>query len=255
MSAWTTPAAQAVFAAWLVLFAGGILVDTKPHRVAISAEGARALDTEVGSSGSSRLPESDDPASTGIPLTRPARSTIKGVPTSLAIAWVVVLTCFMPLNLAWLCVASSALGAFGNRVVLADDGDVGTSVDMTHPYLSALLRGFFVYLFLMSGLLLLDEAPFANGGPAQYVRLAGFLSLFSFMVSYQPRLFRALISVALERIQVRDASERQEPANGGSDKLHATIVRMELEGGAEPARNDPPGSDRLPDDRRSDVRV
>jgi hypothetical protein len=75
---------------------------------------------------------------------------------------------------------------------------------------SALLRGFFVYLFMTSGLLLLDETPFSSPSPGQYIRLAGFLSLFSFVLSYQPQLFTALIDSAFQRIQVRGRERDQE---------------------------------------------
>ena len=114
-----------------------------------------------------------------------------------------VLFCYLPLNLAWLCATSSTLGSLGSRANLSDDSINVASIDGTNPYVSALLRGFFVYLFMTSGLLLLDETPFSSPSPGQYIRLAGFLSLFSFVLSYQPQLFTALIDSAFQRIQVR----------------------------------------------------
>ncbi|HEU4688404.1 MAG TPA: hypothetical protein VFS23_08595, partial [Vicinamibacterales bacterium] len=72
------------------------------------------------------------------------------------------------------------------------------------------------------GLLLLDDAPFVNTGPVQYIRLAGFLSLFSFVVSYHPRLFSALLSAASQRIQVRGADGPQSLSSDTS-AAHATI--------------------------------
>jgi hypothetical protein len=96
--------------------------------------------------------------------------------------------------------------------------------------MSAVLRGFFVYLFLMSGLLLLDDAPFSNAGPSQYIRLAGFLSLFSFVVSYQPHLFSALMLSAFERIQVR-AGEKSQSVTASEQEVvkHTTVKTVELE--------------------------
>jgi hypothetical protein len=41
--------------------------------------------------------------------------------------------------------------------------------------LSGLLRGLFIYLFFISGLLLFDDKPFSSPGPGQYIRLAGFI--------------------------------------------------------------------------------
>ena len=175
-----------VFVLWLVLFAAGILVDTRPYREHISPSAVVAMET---------------PSAPGVP-SQPARPGTAHA-GSIFTAWLIVLFCYMPLNLAWLCATSSTLGSLGSRANLSDDSINVASVDATNPYVSALLRGFFVYLFLTSGLLLLDETPFSSPSPGQYIRLAGFLSLFSFVLSYQPQLFTALIDSAFQRIQVR----------------------------------------------------
>jgi hypothetical protein len=190
-----------VFVAWMLLFGAGILVDTEPYRVAISPTGAAALTPQI--------------AQAAPPATAP----------TLLRSWLIVLCCFLPLNLAWLCVAASTLGAFGNLANLGDDGMATRSRDTTNPYSSAVLRGFFVYLFMMSGLLLLDDAPFSDAGPGQYIRLAGFLSLFSFVVSYQPKLFGSLIVSAFQRIQVRggDNAAPQALANSESDTVRTSV--------------------------------
>src|SRR5205085_9784850 len=95
--------------------------------------------------------------------------------------------------------------------------------DNNNPYVAAFIRGFFAYLFLISGLLLLDDQPFTNPAAAQYVRLAGFLSLLSFVISYQPRLFNTLLVWAFHRIQAREGDE-QDPSKAkttDTDTLHA----------------------------------
>jgi hypothetical protein len=194
-----------VFVAWMLLFGSGILVDTLPYRVAISPSGAAAL----------------TPQATAVDSVSTVR--IDDLP-SLIRAWVIVLFCFLPLNLAWLCVAASTLGAFGNLANLGDDGVASRSRDTSNPYTSAILRGFFVYLFMMSGLMLLDDAPFSDAGPGQYIRLAGFLSLFSFVVSYQPKLFGSLIVSAFQRIQVRGGDNAsQAMANSEADTVRASV--------------------------------
>jgi hypothetical protein len=224
-----------VFVAWLALFGAGIMMDTAPYRAAISPEGARQLRAE-GRAASDERERPPDPliaanqpeAEGGLPGQRGAASG--PLPGQLR-SWAVVLLCFLPLNLAWLCVLASTLGAIGNLANLSDDNEVAKRSDFSNPIISAILRGFFVYLFLMSGLLLLDHAPFSNAGPSQYIRLAGFLSLFSFVVSYQPHLFGALIVSAFERIQVRAGD-----GHGGSDNLpnapaqqRTTIKSVEVE--------------------------
>ena len=197
-----------VLLCWMLLFGGGILVDTEPYRIAISPSGAAALAAgDTASNAAARVVA----AATDRP--------------SLLVSWLVVLCCFLPLNLAWLCVASSTLGAFGNLANLGDDGMGTRSRDTTNPYVSSVLRGFFVYLFMMSGLLLLDDAPFSDAGPGQYIRLAGFLSLFSFVVSYQPKLFGSLILSAFQRIQVRggDNAAPHAMASSEQDTVRASV--------------------------------
>lgn len=209
--------AFAVFVVWMALFAGGILVDTKPYRLEISASGVAALER-------ASSPQNESSAQGGngsrAQATAPAGAPAGGPRPTKAQAWIVVLLCFLPLNLAWICAASSTLGAFGNRANLSDDQISRRFRDLSNPYVSAVLRGFFIYLFMLSGLLLLDDAPFSNPAPGQYVRLAGFLSLFSFLVSYQPRLFSVLIVWAFQRIQVREGETEE---NGTEASLTDTV--------------------------------
>ena len=181
-------AAFVVFAAWIVLFGFGILVDTTRFRQTISSGG-----------------------------------TVR--------AWLTVIFSFLPLNLVWLCAISSTLGAFGNRSNLTNDRAGRKLRDNDNPYVAAIIRGFFAYLFLISGLLLLDDQPFTNPSAAQYVRLAGFLSLLSFVISYQPRFFNTLILGALQRIQAREGGEdhavnHPPKATTDTDTVHA--VRTEV---------------------------
>ena len=215
-----------IFALWLVLLGAGIMVDTTRYRIAISADGAQRLRAEGqstdGAVGVSPPAIADAGDSIQNEQSRAATSaeTLTGAP-ALGHAWLVVLFCFLPLNLAWLCVCASTLGGVGNLAHLGADDTSIAGCDTSNPVLSAVLRGFFVYLFLMSGLLLLDGTPFSNAGPSQYLRLAGFLSLFSFVVSYHPNLFGTLIMSAFERIQVRAQHE-----NGASPPtVQHTAVR------------------------------
>jgi hypothetical protein len=211
-------AAFLVFGLWLCIFAGGILVDTEPYRVSISSGGAAKLRTEP-ADGTAGL-------SASAPVTAPSSQAAVAAPGKIT-SWAVVLLCFLPLNLVWVCAASSALGAFGNRANLGSDQHEKRSRDDSNPYLSAVLRGFFAYLFLTSGLLLLDDAPFSHPAPGQYIRLAGFLSLLCFVVSYQPRLFNTLIVWAFQRIEVR---EGQDPERDGTETetLHATHTTLDV---------------------------
>jgi hypothetical protein len=225
LSALQCAAGFLVFVAWLGLFGAGIMVDTSPYRIAISSEGARQLRVEGQPASGEQAGAQGPPAVQTESQTVPPPARTPGLPQS----WLVVLLCFLPLNLAWLCVSASTLGAMGNLANLGDDRDSRGFPDASNPLMSAILRGFFVYLFLMSGLLLLDHAPFSNAGPSQYIRLAGFLSLFSFVVSYHPHLFGALIVSAFERIQVRAGDGNGAGGSATNVQQHTSIKTVEME--------------------------
>lgn len=210
--------ASLVLISWLFLFAGGILVDTTPYRCVISPSGVQVLVDEANTSGPR-----------GVAVCTPAQQQgaglwVPGWPQSwskayvLAVSWLAVLLFFLPLNLALVCATAGTLGAFGGKANLQDDSTPHNSRDESNPYVSGLLRGFFVYLFMISGLLLFDDKPFSNPGPGQYIRFAGFLSLFSFVVNYQPFLFTTLIEGAFQRISAR---------RGGADTTPDNVTRKE----------------------------
>ena len=134
-----------VFASWLALFAGGILVDTRPYRMRVSPDGVAALEAEArlgrddgGTQGQTPADKSqpDARASDSAPgagasgQTASDRQAARG---SLLAAWGVVMMCFLPLNLAWLCVASSTLGALGSEANLSDDESSAASRDTSNP--------------------------------------------------------------------------------------------------------------------------
>jgi hypothetical protein len=230
-----------VFVGWLGLFAGGILIDTKPYRLKISPGGVAAESQAQGTpSNVSAAPATSttvtavtaaaNAVTTAASSLNTASTSLNTAVTALATAtadlatqkspsvafsWFVVLTCYLPVNLAWICVTSSTLGAFGEQANLSRTPSSRRMQQTSNPYVSAILRGFFVYLFMLSGLLLLDDSPFTAPSAGQYVRLSGFLSLFSFVVSYQPRLFNVLIVWAFHRIQAKE----------GDDPTHAAIAR------------------------------
>jgi hypothetical protein len=215
LSAFECGTAVGVFIAWIALFAVGILVDTEPYRRVISPTAVTKLATEATGAQRQEAAKAAAPA--------PPVSSRSGLMKS----WAIVIFCFLPVNLVWLCATSSTLGAFGNRANLTNDRAGRQARDNNNPYIAAVLRGFFAYLFLISGLLLLDDAPFSNPAPAQYVRLAGFLSLLSFVISYQPRFFNTLIVWAFHRIQAREGQENEDSGKTSTD-THAFRKTVEI---------------------------
>jgi hypothetical protein len=112
-----------------------------------------------------------------------------------------ILICFTPTNLAFLSCTAGVLGAVGRSLKLVDSGDRPPS-DETHPLLSAVIRGLFVFLVVISGLLALLENPIlGTASPGQYVRYAGLISLTSFVVNYDPSVFATLLDQVRERME------------------------------------------------------
>jgi hypothetical protein len=198
---------------WLNLFAGGIFIDTKPSRCVISADGVAALARQPSTNSGGEANPCPSTDAQGQTIERP----------SLPVAWFIAVVFFLPLNLALLCATAGVLGTFGNLANLYHDQMALSSQDNTNPYISGLLRGFFVYLFVISGMLVLDDAPFSNSSPAQYIRLAGFLSLLSFIVNYQPHIFGKLVDIAQNRFpHGKDATVMTAQDRDG--KNEATVV-------------------------------
>ena len=192
---------------WLSLFAGGITMDTTKFRCVISPGGATKLAAE-GMPGQS--------------VGELCKNEVVWVPAwpakladtyRVAVSWLAILLFFLPLNLAMVSATAGALGAFGNKAHLEPDERPSESLDTSSPLMSGLLRGLFVYLFFISGLMLFDDKPFSSPGPGQYIRLAGFVSLISFLVNYRPHLFATISDWAYERINTRKVVPQKSSAD------------------------------------------
>jgi hypothetical protein len=162
---------------WISLFAAGVIVDSSPYRTQITS----------GSSSETSM--------------------------SLVMAWFVVLLCFTPTNIALLSMFSGLLGALGRKATLHEvpdeDGDENEfPADPINPYLSGVIRGFFVYLAIISGTVIVLETPFSSPTQEQYIRLAGILSVVSFIISYNPRNFGSFIQRALDALKRKPKKNR-----------------------------------------------
>ena len=213
LSSLQTVAASLLLVSWLFLFAGGITMDTTQFRCAISSGGALKLATEA-RPGDEEAKSICKQHESWAPVWTSSFSGETGRTYRLVVAWFGLLLFFLPLNLAMVSAAAGGLGALGNKANLEDDpmdqastnlsaSDRVQSQDNTSPIMSGLLRGLFVYLFFISGLLLFDDKPFSSPGPGLYIRLAGFISLISFLVNYRPHLFATISDWAFDRINSR----------------------------------------------------
>ncbi len=137
------------------------------------------------------------------------RNVVRPIEGPVLWSWIVVLLCYTPTNILLLSLLAGVLGSLGclanvdwryrgrNEPCTEDEGDkAATGCDRIDPCFSGLVRGLFVYLLLISGLLILTEDPFTNLNAARYVRLAGVTSMISFVVSLKPSLFARLLGRA-----------------------------------------------------------
>lgn len=154
--------------AWVCFFGAGILVSTKPLRDALWGGAPIPFFTRVG-------------------------------------YLIVTLACYTVTNLFFLACLSSFLGCMACRWQVAAPGLAKAAADPNADffphvagrrlYAAALLRGFLLYTFAISGLLVMStEASIIDTNPAQYVRLAGFVSAVAFIVGYDPQLINRFIS-------------------------------------------------------------
>jgi hypothetical protein len=67
-------------------------------------------------------------------------------------------------------------------------------VPLTAVCAAAVVRGFFLYLVFLSGLLLLTTSAITKADQEQYVQLAGTVSVLSFVIGYDPDFFSKLMN-------------------------------------------------------------
>jgi hypothetical protein len=116
---------------------------------------------------------------------------------------------YTPTNIALLCIIAAFSGGCASRLLLAgvvkheekvvpDPGEVKTDsqVYMSENPFSSMLRGLVVYFTFLGGVFIATPNPFANTTPSQFAQSAGVVSLLSFVVGYDPTVFRSLINLA-----------------------------------------------------------
>jgi hypothetical protein len=168
--------AAILFLSWLLVFGAGILINSQPYRESISSWQGTILSWRF-----------------------------------VAAALMVVLT-WTPLNIALLAGTSGLLGAQA-RFAGLEEKEIERP-DVTNPYFSALFRGFYIYLLFISGMLVIVETPFSSPTQEQYLRLAGLLSLVSFLVNYKLGTFAKFLRYSAERIEKRRKEEEDNPNIG-----------------------------------------
>lgn len=246
-SEWDTSSAtiwvSSLLTVWLVLFTIGITVDSAPYRENVSPSGAtiggltEADPVEIipewleGESDSLRIIQFPSESGAAPETLRVVDSSLgegkedqpgssNGVLALLSAlgSFFIVLLAFTPTNLALICCTAGVIGAARRRLQLSTDPDRDNR-DRSHPLLSAFVRGLFVFLIAISGILVLLEDPIlGTASPGQYIRFAGLLSLTSFIVNYDPTVFVLLVDQVRQRIQERSEG----PSPGEKEKKESS---------------------------------
>jgi hypothetical protein len=139
--------------AWVILTAAGVAVPTKPSIDLISAANGKTTMLEF------------------------------------VRAWFLVVTCYTFTNIALLCCVSAVIGAIGRSARIDDVERNDPATDLRTLCISGMIRGFFMFIVVLSGTLILSDQKYDDITIEQYLKLAGLVSLLSFTIGYDPHLF------------------------------------------------------------------
>ncbi len=116
---------------------------------------------------------------------------------------------FTPTNILLLCILSAFEGGCASRLMVSGiqsktDLDIKVSetsrldsqLYMVENPFSSMVRGLVVYFLFLAGVYIATPDPFGNTSPEQYARAAGIVSVFSFIVGYDPTVFRSVLNIA-----------------------------------------------------------
>jgi len=113
------------------------------------------------------------------------------------------------------------MGGCTSNVFIANASDerAKTIEDASRRFLeetpwSAMMRSFLVYLCVLAGLYFALEDPFKDSTPAQYLRLAGTVSVLAFLVGYDPTRIQNWIGLIPQPKEMR-----------GKEIFHETLVK------------------------------
>ena len=126
-----------------------------------------------------------------------------------AFAWFMALIGYTFTHLAVRSGLASLAGA-GARHVEAQLAGGERIANLRALYTSAVVRGFFVYLIALSGLMFLAEGLFTNIAKSAdvYIRLAGSMSVLSFMLGFNPEMFARFLERIARLLEDQGAKTR-----------------------------------------------
>jgi hypothetical protein len=115
---------------------------------------------------------------------------------------------FTPTNIAILCLFSAFLGGCASLLIITkakqelkldalhnNEEKHDSNVYMSENPFSSMLRGFIVFLAFVAGTFITNPSAFTATSPQLYTQAAGAVSFVSFIVGYDPTIFRSFISL------------------------------------------------------------
>jgi hypothetical protein len=196
---------------WVGLFAAGMLIDSKPYRDAFAPDRGRAEQTlevaDAETDGAMQRVALDGdrlPAVSGRPISTLPSARRTMYPPDLRTFGKATLF-FTPLNTALLALLAALVGGCASWLAHRDDKVADSAspeerarLERRLPFLqesplTAMLRGFAVYLAVIAGVYITGGDPFQDGSPSQYVRFAGTVSLLAYLVGYDPTRLQDLL--------------------------------------------------------------
>jgi hypothetical protein len=190
---------------YMALFTGGVALNSRPYRdqllgkepggtisPAPVASDRSLLASEASMIGPAKVVPSaavEGPPGRPLPLTRDT-----------AVAFLAVMLLYTPVNIGFLAMLAGFIGGCASSMTFAQGpgGATGTAANMPgddNPYrqespFASMIRSFIVYLAMLAGTYVIADNPFSAPTSEQYVRMAASVSLFAFVVGYDPTKFR-----------------------------------------------------------------
>lgn len=126
-----------------------------------------------------------------------------------------VLTCYTITNVAFLACLAAIAGEFSSRSRQSSLASAASRSaespqlrEVLACYSAAAMRGFVIYLLFIAGLLLVTTEAIASADQGQYVRLAGTVSVLSFVAGYDTEMFRRALDRVVSLVSQTQVSHR-----------------------------------------------
>jgi hypothetical protein len=198
---------------WLLIFSSGLLVETIRERYYFAPD---YYAKELGTQYSWMKADEDIPSSAWISTQAFFKATF----------------CYIPTNLVCLALLSALIGGYASKSYVAElqehDEEKFKSLDarrtmylQENPW-AAMTRGLVVYLCVIAGLYFIVDEPFKTTTPPQYIRLAGTISVLSFIVGFDPTQIDHWLHLGRRALPKRDEAATRHGNDRGrlpEDKL------------------------------------